>query len=50
MKSRVFQNKLELLEHLVEDGPEVDRELVRKQVVAAQRAYSRLRAAYLEKE
>lgn len=46
MKARVFAEKLELLEHLLEDDDPP--ELVRKQVASAWQAFTRLSHAFLE--
>lgn len=48
MKARVFQDKLEVLEHMVEEQPPLPRETLIKQTIATQRAYSRLSAAFRE--
>ena len=44
MKSRVFQDRLELLEHMVEEHDPPDE--IRKHVNATSRAFGRLAAAF----
>jgi len=44
MKARVFQDRLELLEHMVEDGDPPDQ--IRKQVADTSRAFGRLSTAF----
>jgi hypothetical protein len=43
-KATMYQNRLEELEHLVEDGE--DREAIRRQALAVSRAYSLLSRAF----
>jgi len=48
MKARVFRDKLELLEHMVEDRD--DQADIRRQVAATSRAFSRLAAAFRQEQ
>jgi hypothetical protein len=46
MKARIFHDRLELLEHMLEDGAQQPD--IRRQVNAASRAFSRLSHAFLK--
>ncbi len=46
MKARVFRDKLELLEHMIEDGDPAEE--IRQQTLATRQAYARMANAFRE--